>query len=184
MVLRRVDGAAAPSRESRSPAWRLLFAYLVVVRLLARQSHRRVRPVLPDLAGLPDAEPHRSPSKPRSDHDPSRDDLHVLIIVENLPVPLDRRVWLRSQALVTHMTSAEGTGPPGPPARRRSRHLQVHRPPKLLKRRRRVRQGIHLQLDRYGPAVTAGPPQPGDSTHSVRSAGHLLAAGTAVAHSG
>jgi hypothetical protein len=25
---------------------------------------------------------------------------HVLIIVQNLPVPLDRRVWLESQALV------------------------------------------------------------------------------------
>ena len=55
---------------------------------------------------------------------------HVLIIVENLPVPLDRRVWLECQALIApriprERDLPEGAGRPGPPAPRRSRHLQV-----------------------------------------------------------
>ena len=55
---------------------------------------------------------------------------HVLIIVQNLPVPLDRRVWLECQALVARgyrreRDLPEGPGRPGPPAHRRRRHLQV-----------------------------------------------------------
>ncbi len=55
---------------------------------------------------------------------------HVLIIVQNLPVPLDRRVWMECQALVRtgvprQRDLPEGTGRPGPPADRRGGHLQV-----------------------------------------------------------
>lgn len=43
---------------------------------------------------------------------------HVLIVVQNLPVPLDRRVWLESQALVTRgyrvsVICPKGPGDPG-----------------------------------------------------------------------
>ena len=44
---------------------------------------------------------------------------HVLIIVQNLPVPLDRRVWLECQALVTRGYQVSVICPKGPgdPAR-------------------------------------------------------------------
>ena len=39
---------------------------------------------------------------------------HVLIIVQNLPVPLDRRVWLECQALVAHGYAVSVICPKGP----------------------------------------------------------------------
>ena len=55
---------------------------------------------------------------------------HILIIVQNLPVPLDRRVWLECQALIARGYRVSVICPKGPgdPARetpRRGRHLQV-----------------------------------------------------------
>ena len=39
---------------------------------------------------------------------------HVLIIVQNLPVPLDRRVWLECQALVANGYEVSVICPKGP----------------------------------------------------------------------
>ena len=54
---------------------------------------------------------------------------HVLIIVQNLPVPLDRRVWLECRALIATRLCVSVICPKGPgdPSRqhRGCRHLQV-----------------------------------------------------------
>ena len=59
---------------------------------------------------------------------------HVLIIVQNLPVPLDRRVWLESQALSRAGFSVSVICPKGPGDRSRERLLGVdiykYRPPR------------------------------------------------------
>ena len=54
----------------------------------------------------------------------------VLIIVQNLPVPLDRRVWLECQALTAQgyrvsVICPKGPGDPPSPGHRRRRDLQV-----------------------------------------------------------
>ena len=43
-----------------------------------------------------------------------RDADHVLIIVQNLPVPLDRRVWLECQALMAAGYAVSVICPKGP----------------------------------------------------------------------
>ncbi len=55
---------------------------------------------------------------------------HVLIIVQNLPVPLDRRVWLECQALraagyEVSVICPKGPGDPGYQVHRRRHDLQV-----------------------------------------------------------
>ena len=53
---------------------------------------------------------------------------HVLIIVQNLPVPLDRRVWLECQALVARGYSVSVICPKGPgdPARQRIDGVDIY----------------------------------------------------------
>ncbi len=59
---------------------------------------------------------------------------HVLIIVQNLPVPLDRRVWLESQALSGAGFAVSVICPKGPgdPARQRIQGIDIYkyRPPR------------------------------------------------------
>jgi hypothetical protein len=70
-------------------------------------------------------------------HGGTNDDLaraaHVLVIVQNLPVPLDRRVWLECQALRDdgHDVSVICPQGPGDPARQviDGVHLYKYRPP-------------------------------------------------------
>lgn len=54
---------------------------------------------------------------------------HVLIIVENLPVPLDRRVWLECQALVTRGYRVSVICPKGPgdPAFQRLESVDIYK---------------------------------------------------------
>jgi acyl-CoA ligase (AMP-forming) (exosortase A-associated) len=54
---------------------------------------------------------------------------HVLIIVENLPVPLDRRVWLECQALIRRGYRVSVICPKGPgdPARQRIDGVQIYK---------------------------------------------------------
>jgi len=54
---------------------------------------------------------------------------HVLIIVQNLPVPLDRRVWLESQALTARGYSVSVICPKGPgdPARQRIEGVDIYK---------------------------------------------------------
>ena len=54
---------------------------------------------------------------------------HVLIIVENLPVPLDRRVWLECQALIQRGYRVSVICPKGPgdPARQRIGGVQIYK---------------------------------------------------------
>lgn len=54
---------------------------------------------------------------------------HVLIIVENLPVPLDRRVWLECQALVARGYRVSVICPKGPgdPARQRIDGIDIYK---------------------------------------------------------
>jgi acyl-CoA ligase (AMP-forming) (exosortase A-associated) len=54
---------------------------------------------------------------------------HVLIIVENLPVPLDRRVWLECQALIKRGYSVSVICPrgPGDPARERIDEVDIYK---------------------------------------------------------
>jgi acyl-CoA ligase (AMP-forming) (exosortase A-associated) len=60
----------------------------------------------------------------RSKHSP-----HVLIIVENLPVPLDRRVWLECQALIGRGYQVSVICPKGPgdPARQRIDGVDIYK---------------------------------------------------------
>jgi acyl-CoA ligase (AMP-forming) (exosortase A-associated) len=60
----------------------------------------------------------------RATHSP-----HVLIIVENLPVPLDRRVWLECQALVRRGYRVSVICPKGPgdPARQRLDGVDIYK---------------------------------------------------------
>jgi glycosyltransferase involved in cell wall biosynthesis len=67
---------------------------------------------------------------------PSRRDRRVLIIVQNLPVPLDRRVWLESKALVD-----AGIG------------VSVICPRGATDSKREVLQGVHIH--RYAPPPVA-----------------------------
>src|SRR5262245_55418339 len=57
---------------------------------------------------------------------------HVLIVVQNLPVPLDRRVWLKCQALRAHGYTVSVICPKGPgdPARETldGVHIYKYRP--------------------------------------------------------
>jgi len=60
----------------------------------------------------------RSSDRAGSRSTPARESPHVLIIVANLPVPLDRRVWLECQALITRgyrvsVICPKGPGDPG-----------------------------------------------------------------------
>ena len=61
---------------------------------------------------------------------------HVLIIVQNLPVPLDRRVWLECQALVERGYRVSVICPKGPgdPGRNdlRGRPSAAQAPPHLV----------------------------------------------------
>lgn len=54
---------------------------------------------------------------------------HVLIIVQNLPVPLDRRVWLECQALITRGYRVSVICPTGPgdPARQRIDGVDIYK---------------------------------------------------------
>jgi glycosyltransferase involved in cell wall biosynthesis len=69
-------------------------------------------------------------SRSRGVHPSSR---HVLVVVQNLPVPLDRRVWLECQALRAHGYDVSVICPKGPgdPARQviDGVHIYKYRPP-------------------------------------------------------
>ena len=54
---------------------------------------------------------------------------HVLIIVQNLPVPLDRRVWLECEALVARGYRVSVICPKGPgdPARQRIDGVDIYK---------------------------------------------------------
>ena len=54
---------------------------------------------------------------------------HVLIIVQNLPVPLDRRVWLECQALLARGYTVSVICPKGPgdPARQRIDGVYIYK---------------------------------------------------------
>lgn len=58
---------------------------------------------------------------------------HILIVVQNLPVPLDRRVWLESQALVANGYEVSVICPQGPGDPRRQFidgvHIYTYAPP-------------------------------------------------------
>lgn len=66
----------------------------------------------------------RTTHSPRSGAAP-----HVMIIVQNLPVPLDRRVWLECQALVTRGYRVSVICPKGPgdPAFERLQGVDIHK---------------------------------------------------------
>ena len=107
----------------------------------------------------------------------------VLIIVQNLPVPFDRRVWLECQALARRVPGRgrvpEGAGDPGVPAPRRGRALQVPALPpggsRRLRRRVRVLVPHDGEAGAHGRAGAALRGHPG-----VQPARHLLAASAAV----
>jgi len=69
-------------------------------------------------------------SRPRTPHPAAR---HVLVVVQNLPVPLDRRVWLECQALRAHGYDVSVICPKGPGDPRRQVidgvHVYKYRPP-------------------------------------------------------
>jgi glycosyltransferase involved in cell wall biosynthesis len=69
-------------------------------------------------------------SRSRGAHPSAR---HVLVVVQNLPVPLDRRVWLECQALRAHGYDVSVICPKGPgdPARQviDGVHIYKYRPP-------------------------------------------------------
>ena len=69
-------------------------------------------------------------SRSRAAHPSAR---HVLVVVQNLPVPLDRRVWLECQALRAHGYDVSVICPKGPgdPARQviDGVHIYKYRPP-------------------------------------------------------
>ena len=111
---------------------------------------------------------------------------HVLIIVQNLPVPLDRRVWLECQALIARGYRVSVICPKGPgdPARQHIDGVDIYKYPPAPEAEglARVRLGVRLQLAAHGVAVAAGPAQPAVRRHpGLQPAGHLLAAGAAVA---
>ena len=88
---------------------------------------------------------------------------HVLILVQNLPVPLDRRVWLECQALVGAGLPGVGHLPEGPgrsrrPGARRGAHPQV-RPPAGGQGHRRLRARVRRCP---GCTATAWPASCGD----------------------
>ena len=85
---------------------------------------------------------------------------HVLIIVQNLPVPLDRRVWLECQALAAAGYDVSVICPKGPgdPARagdRRRPHLQVPAGPAGRRAALGLRRRVRLLLAADGAAVAA-----------------------------
>ena len=114
---------------------------------------------------------------------------HILIIVENLPVPLDRRVWLECQALVRSGYEVSVICPKGPgdPARQQidGVHIYKYRPAPEAAGLAGFAAGIHLQLVAHGVAVAgrlaaaALPGHPG-----LQSAGYLLAARATLAVTG
>ena len=61
----------------------------------------------------------------------ARGNPHILIIVQNLPVPLDRRVWLESQALIARGYRVSVICPmgPGDPARQRLDGVDIYKYP-------------------------------------------------------
>ncbi|WP_231250700.1 glycosyltransferase family 4 protein [Nocardioides furvisabuli] len=69
-------------------------------------------------------------SRSRTPHPAAR---HVLVVVQNLPVPLDRRVWLECQALRAHGYDVSVICPKGPGDPRRQViegvHVYKYRPP-------------------------------------------------------
>ena len=69
-------------------------------------------------------------SRPRTPHPAAR---HVLVVVQTLPVPLDRRVWLECQALRAHGYDVSVICPKGPGDPRRQVidgvHVYKYRPP-------------------------------------------------------
>ncbi len=69
-------------------------------------------------------------SRARTPHPAAR---HVLVVVQNLPVPLDRRVWLECQALRAHGYDVSVICPKGPGDPRRQVidgvHVYKYRPP-------------------------------------------------------
>ncbi len=110
---------------------------------------------------------------------------HVLIIVQNLPVPLDRRVWLECQALTAAGYRGQRDLPEGPggsisPGDRRRPDLQVPA--------RTRGQGLPGYAIEFGYSLAADrvavhrvwrhtvPGHPG-----LQPTGHLLAAGPALA---
>ena len=90
----------------------------------------------------------------------------VLIIVQNLPVPLDRRVWLEAQALTAagyevSVICPKGPGRPRAAGARRGRHLQVPpgargERPARVRRRVRVLVAAHRAACRWWCGASAG----------------------------
>ena len=85
---------------------------------------------------------------------------HVLIIVQNLPVPLDRRVWLECQALVARGYRVSVICPKGPgdPARQRIDGVEIYkyRPAPEARGLLGLAWEFALQLGPHGVAVAGG----------------------------
>ncbi len=108
---------------------------------------------------------------------------HALIIVQNLPVPLDRRVWMESTALVRAGWDVSVICPRGERDGVRDSAFEtldgvrIHRyaPPASADGRRVVRLGVRLLLDAHRAPVASHPPATPLRRHpGVQPAGHLL----------
>ena len=107
---------------------------------------------------------------------------HILIIVQNLPVPLDRRVWLECQALVGRWIRGERDLPerPGGPEQRQlidGVHIYKYKSGAGGGGAVRFRAGVRYSLAAHGVAVAGRMASPPVRRHpGVQSAGHLLVA--------
>ena len=104
----------------------------------------------------------------------------VLIIVQNLPVPFDRRVWLECQALVSAgyrvaVVCPKGRGDPSYEVVERCRAVQV---PAVRPGRQQARLHLRVRVlvPRHGLADAQGAPKgPVRGDPGLQPAGHLLA---------
>ena len=83
---------------------------------------------------------------------------HILIIVQNLPVPLDRRVWLECQALIARGYRVSVICPKGPgdPAFERLEGVDIYKyAPAPEAKGRRFRLGVRVQLGAHRTALAA-----------------------------
>lgn len=116
-ALQRVSSVRLFARRhgrARTQAFRLALAAGELARSGVRRGkvHQAAWRALVSLeVGAADARIRRSPKATRSGSGRAP---HVLIVVENLPVPLDRRVWLEAQALVAEDYRVSVICPKGP----------------------------------------------------------------------